>query len=487
MPDINASHLPQKPDLAQERKRAKDLFKALRTGDGEAIARFRSHHPSFADSAPHALRGAHVQLSDAQWVIAREYGFPSWPSLKAYIEQVAGRAENGTAPYSILMWNDDATPMEFVVHVLKDIFQKSDEEAVQIVLDTDQNGVGVCAVYKRLDDAEAKVTEARNLARRHGHPLELTYAFGDAAKKGKPTRPLEKELGEARAELVRLDETNMHVELIDGRTLSVPLAWFPKLMSASADQRRRYALSDQGRILSWSELGLVVSVSGLLVGPEGQTAGRRAISPPRSVEACRAALDELSRQRAPLEWAKAQNDLGNALQFASVGPEGSTTLLEEAIAAHRAALEEYSRERAPVEWAATQSYLGHALFALGRRDAGAARMEEAVAAYRAAATEATRVPLQQWVSTQDKLGSALFTLGTRESGIGRLEEAIAAFGKVLTDRTRERLPFDWALSTGKQGVAFMLLSASVMHARPKLRRRRSASLLMLCLRAVMSK
>jgi hypothetical protein len=43
VPHIDASHLPEKPDLAQERKRAKDLLKALRTGDGEAIARFRSH------------------------------------------------------------------------------------------------------------------------------------------------------------------------------------------------------------------------------------------------------------------------------------------------------------------------------------------------------------------------------------------------------------------------------------------------------------
>jgi hypothetical protein len=39
----------RKADIAQERKRAKDLLKALRTSDGEAIARFRSHHPCFAD------------------------------------------------------------------------------------------------------------------------------------------------------------------------------------------------------------------------------------------------------------------------------------------------------------------------------------------------------------------------------------------------------------------------------------------------------
>jgi hypothetical protein len=95
MPNIDASHLPKKPDLDHERKRAKELLKALRGGDRKAIARLRSHHPRFADLTPDALRAAHVKLSDAQLVMAREYGFPSWPSLKAHIEVVSGRAAGG--------------------------------------------------------------------------------------------------------------------------------------------------------------------------------------------------------------------------------------------------------------------------------------------------------------------------------------------------------------------------------------------------------
>ena len=138
--------------------------------------------------------------------------------------------------------------MEFVVYLLKHIFQKSDDEAHEIMLDTHHHGAGVCAVYDRLNDAEAKVAEARALARQHGHPLELTYAFGDAAQRAKPTRPLEKDLGMARAKVVRFDLTDMQVELIDGRTLNAPLAWFPKLSSASEDQRQRYALSEEGRV-----------------------------------------------------------------------------------------------------------------------------------------------------------------------------------------------------------------------------------------------
>jgi ATP-dependent Clp protease adapter protein ClpS len=464
MPDINARQSPENPDLVQERKRAKELLKALRSGHDNAIARFRSHHPRFTELTQDARRAARVKLSDAQWVIAREYGFSSWQSLKAHIDQVSGRAARATTPHSVLIWNDNATPMEFVVHLLKVVFLKTADDARQIMLDTHNHGVGVCAVYDRLDEAKARVAQATGLARKHGHPLELTYAYGDAAKRGKPTRPLEKDLGMARAQLVRVDETDMHVELIDGRTLSVPLAWFPALLSAAADQRRQYALSDQGRALSWSELGLLISVSGLLVGPEGQTAVGPASNPPGSsarleeaAAACRVALEQKNRVLTPSERARAQCDLGNAL-FALGAREADTARLEEAVAAHRAALEEYSRAPAPLEWATTQFNLGNALYALDGYGSGTTRLEEAVTAYRAALMEGPRVPLSQWANTQDNLGNALFTLGTREAGTARLEEAIAAYSEVLTDKVRERLPFQWATSAGNQGVALRLLA-----------------------------
>jgi hypothetical protein len=84
--------LPQSPDLEQERTRAKELLKALRIGEATAILRLRANHPRFAQLAPDAA-AAGVKLSDAQWVIAREYGFPSWPALRAHIvAQTSGRA-----------------------------------------------------------------------------------------------------------------------------------------------------------------------------------------------------------------------------------------------------------------------------------------------------------------------------------------------------------------------------------------------------------
>jgi len=62
---------------------------------------------------------------------------------------------------------------------------------------------------------------------------------------------------------------------------------------------------------------------------------------------------------------------------------------------YRAALEEWTRARGPLQWAATQNDLGNALQRLGERESGTAQLEEAVAAYRAALEEMTRerVPL----------------------------------------------------------------------------------------------
>src|SRR5262245_17724692 len=67
-------HLPVRPDLEQLRHQAKDLLRALRRGEPSALADFARHHPERAGPA-----GA--RLADAQLVLARSYGVPSWPRL----------------------------------------------------------------------------------------------------------------------------------------------------------------------------------------------------------------------------------------------------------------------------------------------------------------------------------------------------------------------------------------------------------------------
>jgi ATP-dependent Clp protease adaptor protein ClpS len=75
--------------------------------------------------------------------------------------------------YKVLMLNDDYTPMEFVVHVLERFFQKSRDQATQIMLHVHRRGVGVCGVYT-YEVAETKVTQVMDLARQNQHPLQCT-------------------------------------------------------------------------------------------------------------------------------------------------------------------------------------------------------------------------------------------------------------------------------------------------------------------------
>ena len=108
--------------------------------------------------------------------------------------------------------------------------------------------------------------------------------------------------------------------------------------------------------------------------------------------ALQAALEEQTRQRVPLDWARTQNDLGNIFwRLAERVAWGlSGVYLEKAVGAYRAALEERTRQRVPLDWAKTQNNLGNALCELAKRLRKTVLLEEAVAAYRAALEEWTR-------------------------------------------------------------------------------------------------
>jgi Protein of unknown function (DUF2442) len=71
------------------------------------------------------------------------------------------------------------------------------------------------------------------------------------------------------ATAVRFDEHTMWVDLTDGRTLGVPLAWFPRLLHASPDVRTRVEISRVG--LHWEDLDEDISIAGLLAGRSDMT------------------------------------------------------------------------------------------------------------------------------------------------------------------------------------------------------------------------
>lgn len=75
--------------------------------------------------------------------------------------------------YKVLLLNDDYTPMEFVVQVLKRYFGKSQEEATRIMLHVHHKGVGICGVFT-YEIAETKVTQVMDFSRQHDHPLQCT-------------------------------------------------------------------------------------------------------------------------------------------------------------------------------------------------------------------------------------------------------------------------------------------------------------------------
>jgi hypothetical protein len=66
------------------------------------------------------------------------------------------------------------------------------------------------------------------------------------------------------AKELRFDDYTMWVELQDGRTLGVPLAWFPRLLHATPEQRMHFEISAGG--LHWDALDEDISVEGLLAG-----------------------------------------------------------------------------------------------------------------------------------------------------------------------------------------------------------------------------
>ena len=208
------------------------------------------------------------------------------------------------------------------------------------------------------------------------------------------------------------------------------------------------------------------------------------------------------RDRAPTEWAKTQRKLGLSLRVFADFESGSRPReqviahLNEAIAAYRAALEELTRDKTPSEWATTQLFLGTALSSLGSHETGTAHLEQAVDAYHASlgikvglvtldrlgraltrlgdqetgtahleeAVATFRSALQlespnsgNWIVLQDDLAVALVALAKREENPSLLHEAIADYHTVLKHWTREQLPYYWARTQKRLGDALSLL------------------------------
>ncbi len=77
---------------------------------------------------------------------------------------------------------------------------------------------------------------------------------------------LDVEIQEARARAVRITEDSLTVDLVDGRTVIVPLVWFPRLWHGSPDERGRLEIFGDGAYVHWPELNEDLTIASLLSG-----------------------------------------------------------------------------------------------------------------------------------------------------------------------------------------------------------------------------
>ncbi|MBI3031446.1 MAG: DUF2442 domain-containing protein [Candidatus Rokubacteria bacterium] len=89
------------------------------------------------------------------------------------------------------------------------------------------------------------------------------------------TRKTTGEVAIARARAVRVTDDDLVVDLTDGRTITVPLVWFPRLLHATPAQRRRWEFLGEGEGIHWPAIDEDLSVAGLLRGTSAPP------SPPR--------------------------------------------------------------------------------------------------------------------------------------------------------------------------------------------------------------
>ena len=95
---------------------------------------------------------------------------PSKPGGSAALKPSAAKTKPPPM-YQVVMYNDDFTPMEFVVEVLQTFFSLPREQATRVMLKVHTEGRGVCGVYPR-DVASTKVEQVAEYARQHQHPLQ---------------------------------------------------------------------------------------------------------------------------------------------------------------------------------------------------------------------------------------------------------------------------------------------------------------------------
>lgn len=173
----HSRQLPPHANLRQLKNQAKDLYRACRKGDPDAIRRIEKTHPSFSGQTQAEIAATGIVLGDAQLVIARELGFDSWPKLKKHVESLSQPAtslhELVTAnnvqaireavaqdPESVNQLNESGLPPLYTAALYQN------QEAIDFLL---EHGAVVdvfaCAYLGNADDAEVLLKRDPELAK----------------------------------------------------------------------------------------------------------------------------------------------------------------------------------------------------------------------------------------------------------------------------------------------------------------------------------
>lgn len=200
--------LPPHPDLDHLRRQAKDLLEAFRTGDATAVAEVQAHYRGATTAA--------FALHDAQLVLARAYGFDSWPNLKTFITgrrppikpvELASGGGRGTWDTVVAAWDGDVAALRRLLELNRRLARaeywytpaihfaarEGHVEAVRLLLDAgadpERNGLNdrnlVEMTRERGHEEIARMLErardrrGRIAAQAHDHPIHRAAALGD--------------------------------------------------------------------------------------------------------------------------------------------------------------------------------------------------------------------------------------------------------------------------------------------------------------------
>lgn len=188
--------LPERPHLDSFRRQARALQRAVRAGDPDAVARLARHHPGGAPADAAAL-----PLSAAQLVVAREYGFASWPRLTRYLRTVADHAW-----YTALGATPAADPAHEFCRLACLTYGREDgparwAQARRLLAehpDLTRTDIWAAAAAARPDDVRRLLAERPRLATERGGPYRWRPLFHLVYSRFDPSVPAEPVLAVAR-------------------------------------------------------------------------------------------------------------------------------------------------------------------------------------------------------------------------------------------------------------------------------------------------